>query len=105
MSLPVYSTTFYEQHDLDGDGPNLEPPAGVVWVIKGIDVVYQGGPASVFAITSANVTLWANSFSTPLAFQYASYRGGYVIEPSTFIFMRAAAGMDVTVWGYTLTLP
>lgn len=105
MSLPVYSHTFYEQHDLSGDGPELGPPTGFVWVVKGIDVVYQGGPATFTAVTSGGVVFWANSFDTPLAFQFASYRGGYVIEPETFVFMSAAAEMDVAVWGYQLTLP
>lgn len=105
MALQVYSSLFFTQHDLDGDGAAVGPPAGFIWVLRGVDCVFQGAAGAVFVANSAGAAIWSNSFLAAVGLKYASYRGRYVVEPTETLFASTSAPMDVSFWGYTLTLP
>jgi hypothetical protein len=101
----IYSHTFYEIHDLVGDGAAVGPPAGFLWVVRGLDCVNGAPENNIQLVGPAGQLVWANQFITPLGFAYASYRGRFVITTPETLFVRSTAVIDVTVWGYQLTLP
>lgn len=101
----VYSATFFEEHDLVGNGGAVGPPAGFLWVIKGLDVVMGNPVGAVTLIGPAGQAVWANSFAAVVGFAYASYRGSYVVYEPTTVFVSTDTAMDVSLWGYQLTLP
>lgn len=101
----VYSTTFYEDHDLDGDGPVLSPPAGSLWIVRGVDSVLKDDAGAINVLGSAGECFWANSFGAVVGFAYASYRGRFVIGPDGSFQVQTDVAMDVAVWGYQLALP
>lgn len=104
MSL-VYSETFLQAHDFSGDSGPLSPTAGFVWVIKGVDVV-NGEALNNFMLKGAGgQVIWVAQFAAPVGFDYASYRGGYVVEPGDFVTISATDALDVSIWGYNLTAP
>lgn len=105
MALNVYSATFFEEHDLDGQGGAVGPPAGFLWVLRGADVVC-GNSLGLVTLQGAVGSVWANDFAgSPVGFSYGSYRGRYVLYPGTVLFFTTTAAMDVAAWGYQLTLP
>lgn len=105
MALRIYSTLFFTEHDLNGDGAFVGPPAGNLWVLRGVDCVFQGASGAVLVKNSAGVAIWSNSFLAALGLKYASYRGRFVIPPGEQIFASTSANMDVSMWGYQLTAP
>lgn len=101
----IYSQTFLVQHDLDGSSAAFGPQPGFIFVVKGVDVVCGNTLGVVTLEGPAGQAIWANDFSNAIGFAYASYRGSYVLEPAEVAFVTTNAAMDVSVWGYNLTLP
>lgn len=101
----VYSATFFEEHDLVGDGASVGPQPGFLWVVKGVDVVMGNPAGAVVLLGPAGQAVWANSFAGIIGFAYASYRGSFVVTTPETILVNTDAAMDVSVWGYNLTLP
>jgi hypothetical protein len=105
MSTTVYSWTFFEQHDLNGDSPAFGPLPGYVAVVKGVDAVLGGITlGNVQLVGSAGQVIWTASAIT-LAPAFENYRGGYVLFPGETAFVSTTAEWDVTVWGYMLVGP
>lgn len=101
----VYSVAIYEVHNLNGNGPSLSPGPGLKWVIRGVDAVIGGASlGNVQLIGGAGQVVWTDS-SIALAPSYLSYRGRYVVDQGVSFFVATTAAMDVSVWGYALTLP
>lgn len=105
MTPTVYSWTFYEQHDLEGDGAAFGPLPGYIAVIKDVDAVLGGlSIGNVQLIGAAGQVIWvAQAISTAGA--YFSWRGRYVLFPDTTAFVSTTVAMDVTVSGFMLLGP
>jgi hypothetical protein len=101
----VYSRTFIALHDLSGSSIPFGPPPGFVWVIRGVDAVNGELLNNVLLKGPAGQVIWANSYSGTVAFAYASYRGRYVLEAAETATLETTAALDVSVWGYELSLP
>jgi hypothetical protein len=101
----VYSSSFIELHDLSGTSPAFGPPPGFVWVIRGVDVVNGELLNNILLKGAAGQVVWAHSFGGTIAFDYASYRGRYVLEEGLTAVLESTAAIDATVWGYQLSLP
>lgn len=101
----VYSIHMYAAHDLSGVGPDRGPAAGHLWIARDLDVVNGEAVNFVALVGSLGQLVWCNSFATPVGFDYASWRGRYVIEYPNTIHLETTAAADVTLSGYDLTLP
>lgn len=101
----IYSKTFVQVHDFSGTSGEFIPPAGTVWILRGLDVV-NGEALNEFQLKgAAGQVIWTFSGSTPLGFDYFSYRGRYVVEDGSFFTIFSTKALDVSVWGYELTAP
>jgi hypothetical protein len=101
----IYSQTFVQAHDLSGTTGPLGPDAGFVWIIRGVDVVNGEALNEFQLLGGGGQVIWANGFAATVGFDYASYRGRYVVESGDFIKLSSTAAIDVSVWGYNLTAP
>lgn len=101
----VYSIRMYEMHDLNGAGAFVGPGAGFIWVIRGVDAVNGELLNNVQLLGPSGQLIWANAFGGTVAFDYASYRGRFVLNPGEQVRLQTTERMDVSMWGYQLTLP
>lgn len=101
----VYSIRMYEMHNLSGAGLDVGPGPGFLWVVRGIDVVNGEALNEVQAVGPSGQVFWANGFVTSIGFDYASYRGRFVVNELETIRLQTTKSMDVSMWGYQLTLP
>lgn len=101
----IYSQTFLQAHNFSGDSSELQPTAGFIWVIRGLDVV-NGEALNNFMLKGAGgQVIWVAGFAAPVGFDYASYRGRYVVEPGEYVTIHSTEALDVSMWGYNLTTP
>lgn len=101
----IYSETFLQAHDFSGTSSPLGPTAGFVWVLRGVDVV-NGEALNNFRLLGAGgQVIWVAQFATPIGFDYASYRGRYVVEDGDTVTISSTAALDVSIWGYNLSSP
>lgn len=101
----VYSIRMFEQHDLTGFSFSFGPPAGFAWVLRGVDVVNGELLNNINLEGPSGQLIWAKSFGGTIAFDYASYRGRFVINPGETVRFHSTAAIDVSAWGYQLSLP
>lgn len=101
----VYSQTFLQAHDFSGDSEPLGPSPGFLWVIRGLDVVNGEALNNFMVKGGGGQVIWVAQFTAPLGFDYASYRGRYVVESGDTITISATEALDVSIWGYNLSLP
>lgn len=92
-------------HNLSGDGLDVGPPPGFLWVIRGVDVVNGEALNEVQLLGPSGQLIWANGFVTSIGFDYASYRGRFVVNAGETVRLQTTKSMDVSMWGYQLTLP
>jgi hypothetical protein len=101
----VYSQTFLQAHNFSGASSPISPDAGFLWIIRGVDVV-NGEALNNFMLKGVGgQVVWVAQFAAPVGFDYASYRGRFVVEPGDSITIEATAALDVSIWGYNLTVP
>lgn len=101
----VYSIAMYQVHNLSGVGEDFGPPEGFRWVLRGVDTVNGEALNNVMLKGAAGQVIWVSAFSTPLGFDYASYRGRHVIDFPDSNHFETSEAMDISAWGYQLSLP
>lgn len=101
----VYTIAMYQVHDLSGTGVDFGPPVGFAWIIKDVDAVNGEALNEVQLHGPAGQVIWANSFGGTVGFDYASYRGRAVLVFPDVAHVETTAAMDVSVYGYQLSLP
>lgn len=74
-------------------------------MIRGIDAVNGELLNEVQFIGPGGQVVWANGFGGTVGFDYASYRGRFVIEEGTTFTLHSTMPIDISVWGYELTAP
>jgi hypothetical protein len=102
----VYTVNVYQAHDLNGTSPLFSPEPGHVLVLIALDVYFQGTiGGNAYLYGAQNQVIWHNVFGLTPAGQYASWRGRAVIEEGRTSYLRTDQDMDLTLSGYSLTLP
>lgn len=105
MAQTVYSQTFLQAHNFSGASAPLSPTSGFAWIIRGVDVVNGEALNNFMLLGGGGQVIWVFESAAPLGFDYGSYRGRYVVEPGDFITIQSTKALDVSIWGYNLSVP
>lgn len=83
----------------------MGPPPSNLWVIRGVDCVNGEALNEVQLVGPSGQLIWAAGFITSIGFDYASYRGRFVVNEGETVRLQTTKSMDVSMWGYQLSLP
>lgn len=107
MSLPVYSTRFYQGHAVDHD--TFVVPDGFVWVITTVIVFIPGdvlaGGAQVVRHDNLATIFWVGGITTVLGSWQLESGLRCVCEAGETYDVSGEGAPDVTISGYSLSQP
>lgn len=103
---PVYSKRLYAVSGLNGGSSDLAPSAGLIWIVRDIDVYTGGDMVSTTTIRFVDVTtggtIWTGT-TAPGSGGYFSFRGRQVFDATTAFKFTTTGPSDITVSGYELS--
>jgi len=109
VALPLYSHCLITEKNLTG-GASYVAPAGYIFIVRDIDVVDNSALGeNVFETWILSAATGANPFfdvwKSPPGGASHQWRGRQVGEEGDSLDVFVAAGLDVRISGYVLSLP